>query len=281
MPDDPGVMTRDPQLDSDILEYYERGNEDARLRTSVGRLELWRTQHILRRVLPRPPATILDVGGGSGIHAEWLADAGFAVHLIDPVPLHVAMANQISGVSASIGDARGLDLPATSVDAALLLGPLYHLIVRAERLSALAEAVRVTRPGGLVAAAAISRFASMRDSLHKGWTDDPEWVATVQRAVQTGQHLNSDGHAGRFTTAYFHHPDDLRDEMARVGLHNIQVFAIEGPGSFLHNLDELLDSPAQRRVLMRWIELVELEPTLVGASSHILGVGHVESAGMK
>jgi ubiquinone/menaquinone biosynthesis C-methylase UbiE len=212
------------------------------------------------------------------VHAEWLAKASYNVHLIDPVPLHVSQAEQLDGVTASLGDARELGIATATVDAALLLGPLYHLVIRAERHAALAEALRVTRSGGVVAVAAISRFASMRDSLRKGWVDDPEWIKTVERTVQTGQHVNSAVREGRFTTAYFHRPDDLRNELIEVGLEDVQVYAVEGPGSFLHNLDELLDSPQHRDVLMRWIELVEREPALVGASSHIMAVGRVPPA---
>src|SRR5689334_11767437 len=86
-------------MDRDVLRYYERGEEDRRLREGGGRLELWRTQDVLRRLLPAPPARVVDVGGGSGVHAEWLAADGYAVELVDPVPLHVEQASRISGVS--------------------------------------------------------------------------------------------------------------------------------------------------------------------------------------
>ncbi|MDL4821996.1 methyltransferase domain-containing protein [Actinomadura opuntiae] len=93
-------------MDREVLRYYERGEEDRRLREGDGRLELWRTQDVLRRVLPAPPARVLDVGGGPGVHAEWLAADGHAVELVDPVPLHVEQASRIPGVTARHGDAR-------------------------------------------------------------------------------------------------------------------------------------------------------------------------------
>ena len=85
----------------EILAYYEQGREDARLRSGIGRLEFLRTQDILRRLLPAAPARILDIGGGSGIHAAWLAEDGHQVELLDPVPLHVTLAAQLPGVSAT------------------------------------------------------------------------------------------------------------------------------------------------------------------------------------
>ena len=51
-------------MTTDILSYYNRGDEAARLRHGGGRLELARTQELLRRYLPPAPAAIYDVGGG-------------------------------------------------------------------------------------------------------------------------------------------------------------------------------------------------------------------------
>ena len=77
--------------------------------------------------------------------------------------------------SATLGDARKLAFPDRSADAVLLLGPLYHLTERADRLAALREARRVLRPGGVVFAAAISRFASLLDGLARDLLDDPDF----------------------------------------------------------------------------------------------------------
>ncbi|WP_369267106.1 class I SAM-dependent methyltransferase [Streptomyces harbinensis] len=98
------------EIAPDILAYYdERTDEDTRLsRTADGALELVRTREILRRHLPPPPATVLDVGGGTGIHARWLAAEGYAVHVVDPVPRHVARAARVPGCTAERGDARAL-----------------------------------------------------------------------------------------------------------------------------------------------------------------------------
>jgi ubiquinone/menaquinone biosynthesis C-methylase UbiE len=86
------------------------------------------------------PATVVDVGGGAGAYAMPLASAGYQVHLIDPVPLHVEQAaaasrqagTSLTGISA--GDARDLPVADHSADAVLLLGPLYHLTSREDRL---------------------------------------------------------------------------------------------------------------------------------------------------
>jgi 2-polyprenyl-3-methyl-5-hydroxy-6-metoxy-1,4-benzoquinol methylase len=77
-----------------IESYYSLGQEENRLFTGPMQLEKTRTEDILRRFLPKPPATIVDVGGGAGVYALPLACQGYAVHLIDLVPLHIEQAKK-------------------------------------------------------------------------------------------------------------------------------------------------------------------------------------------
>src|SRR3984885_7579659 len=146
-------------IDAEILAHYAEGREHDRLTSGLS-LELLRTQVLLERFLPAPPARVLDVGGASGVYASWLSGRGYQVHLIDPVPLHREQARADGRCPAAPGDPRHLAEADSSYDAVLLLGPLYHLTERTDRVRALAEARRVTRPGGIVAAAVISRYVS-------------------------------------------------------------------------------------------------------------------------
>jgi hypothetical protein len=75
-------VTPDP-LPSEILSYYARAGEAARLFAGAGQIELARTQEVLLRHLPPGHSTVLDVGGGPGAYARWLAGLGHAAHLID------------------------------------------------------------------------------------------------------------------------------------------------------------------------------------------------------
>ena len=115
----------------DLFTYYAGQDEGQRLfRFPHNRLELLRTRELLQRQLPSPPAVVLDVGGGTGVHAAWLADRGYGVHLVDLVPGHVRAALEHGRVTAEVGGARRLSQADGSVDAVLLLGPLYHLVGR-------------------------------------------------------------------------------------------------------------------------------------------------------
>ena len=258
-------------MDEEIRAYYETGVELDRLRQGYSRVEFARTKELLARRLPPAPARVLDVGGGPGVYAEWLVERGYEVKLVDAVPLHVRRASERSGgrFVAVEGDARRLDETDESYDAVLLLGPLYHLTVRSDRIAALREAHRVLRPGGLIAAAAISRFASLIDGLLSGHLRDAEGWTVVQGDLAHGEHRSPPGRPALFTTAYFHRPEELRDELAEGGFVLDAVFGVEGPGWLLA---EQLDDELLREDVLRVARAVEQEWTVIGTSAHLLAV---------
>jgi ubiquinone/menaquinone biosynthesis C-methylase UbiE len=262
-----------------ILGHYGTGYELERLGEGASRIEFTRTKELLRRFLPPPPAVVLDVGGGPGTYAIWLADLGYRVHLIDSVPLHVEQAAEAAErarhpFTVEVGDARRLEQPDSSVDAVLLLGPLYHLTERTERIQALAEARRVVRTDGTVVAAAISRFASLFDGLDSGFLGDPTFDAIVERDVREGQHRNPTHRIEWFTTAYFHHPDELAKEIDDAGLAFEALLGIEGPAQLVR---DLCDNPERRDDVLRVARTIEQEPTVLGLSSHLLVIARKRS----
>jgi SAM-dependent methyltransferase len=271
-----------PEFDPAIAAHYQHDPERDRLETWA-RLEGIRTRELLSRFLPATPAVVLDIGGARGAYALPLAQEGYEVHLIDPYMPHVEAATTASAAQAdtplasvAVGDARELPFADASADAVLLLGPLYHLPAADDRARALAEAVRVLRSGGVLLAAGISRFASTFDGVRSGLIADPTFEGIVEGDLRDGVHRNPDpdGRPEWFTLSYFHLPEKLRDEFCTAGLEDVQVLAIEGPGSF-QNLGTLLDDPTSRTAVLRAIRRVETEPTLMGASAHLMAIGNV------
>lgn len=267
--------------DPAVVAHYESTREEDRLTVGLGQLERLRVEAVLSRHLPPPPATVLDVGGATGIHAQWLAARGYTVQIVDISPRHVATANHElggAGVSARLGDARSLDEADGSVDVVLLFGPLYHLLERGHRVAALAEARRVVRTGGVVAVGAISRFASLFDGLARGFLFDDDFVPIVQRDLAEGQHRNPASRPHGFTNAYFHHPDELRDEVEESGLEVVELVGLEGLGGWLHQLAVHWEDPVGRERIIWAAEVIESEPSLLGLSGHLLLVARRPSA---
>lgn len=264
-----------PAVTPAILDFYGKTiDESTRLTGSAdGRLELIRTQELLRRHLPAAPAAVLDVGGGPGAHAVWLRADGYDVHLVDPVPRHVEKA-QLLGCTAEVGDARNLSAGDSSYDVVLLMGPLYHLPDAADRRRALAEAFRVVRPGGLVAVAGINQYASLFEHTAFAHLDQEPVRTNIEKILATHVH---DGKRG-FTEAYFHSPQLLEEEVREAGFRDVTVYGVEGPTwSLLKATEQYTGESVADTALfasaLTAARLAEPYPELLAASSHLLAAG--------
>jgi ubiquinone/menaquinone biosynthesis C-methylase UbiE len=266
------------RVDPAVADFYQRTAEEARLEQGAFQLEQARTRELIQRFAPPPPAIVLDVGGAAGAYALWLAGAGYTVHLVDAAPRLVAEAERRSAAaplplaSASVGDARALDAADEAADVVLMLGPLYHLTDAGDRAGALREAARVLKPGGWLFAAAISRYASALDGLARDLFADPRFGGIVEGDLRDGQHRNPTDRLDYFTTAYFHQPDELADEVRGAGLALTGVFGIEGPGWILPDVVERMADAGRRAALLDVARMLETVPAVVGTSAHLLAV---------
>lgn len=263
--------------DVELQAYYARDEERDRLSHGVGRVEFTRTVEIIRRTLPPPGAVVADIGGGPGRYTDWLVEAGYEVVHRDLVDHHVDQVRARHGrrVDAAVADARSLDLADGSVDVVLLLGPLYHLDDQADRITALREARRVVRAGGRVHAAAISRWAPrlygmLVDRVHDRYPVISELIDEMERTGRIPP-----AHDRGFT-GYAHTPEELRHEVRRSGLLLESLVAIEGIAFALSDLDERMDDPRERALLLDVLGVVESVPDLVGLGPHLLATGRKE-----
>jgi ubiquinone/menaquinone biosynthesis C-methylase UbiE len=202
--------------------------------------------------------------------------------LIDAVPRLVEAARRQNKTSPNrlctcqVGDARKLPFDDGVADAVLLLGPLYHLTDATDRLLALREARRVLGPGGVLLAAAISRYASALDGVARDLFSDPSFAAIVQQDLGHGQHRNQTHNWNYFTTAYFHLPDELQAEVTSAGFKCHGVFGLEGPGWIQPDLDQRWADTRKREDLLRVARALETEASIVGLSAHLLAVASTD-----
>jgi SAM-dependent methyltransferase len=258
----------------ELRDHYARGEERGRLDTAFGQVEFLRTCEILERALPPAPAAVADVGGGPGRYALWLAERGYAVHHRDVVELHL---EQLAGdaverrleIESRIADARALDLEDASVDAVLLLGPLYHLPTREERVRALAEARRVVGPGGPVFAAAISRWAPrLHGEVALRLSEEIPGAEQAVPAVEDTGRLPP-LFPGSFT-GYCHRPGELGEEVVAAGLELVDLVGVEGIAFAVADLDDRRSNPYAWRVVLDSARAIERVPELLGLSPHLL-----------
>ena len=255
--------------------YYE-GVFDEGTRLTDTSLEWLRSKELIGRVLPQPPARVADVAGGTGPYAVWLAEMGHQVSLLDLVPSHVAQARDRADAAGVVvdcveGDARALPWSDGSFDVVLVMGALYHLQERADRLACLREAHRVLKPGGALVASYISRWASLFDGYRQGFVVDGRFTTILDADLSSGRHENPFDHPLWFTTAYLHTPTEIPEELASAGFGSTQVLPVEGFTSVSGVPEDLRTAPGIATVLNH-LRVTESEPSLIGVSSHLISL---------
>ncbi len=269
----------------DLRSYYAgSGGHDewTRLATQPGAVEFAVNTDAIARSLP-PGSRVLDIGGGPGRYAIWLAARGHRVTLADLSPDLLDIARDRiaeAGVGAlveEVVEADAHDLarwPDNSFDAALSLGPFYHLPDPADRDRAAAELVRVLKPGGLAFVALMPRYALLRCTLsHPDERRRLTQPAFVRRLLDDGVFVNDV--PGRFTSAYGVRVEEVTPFFAR---HGFATVALIGSQGILAGLEDALtmlarDDPAGYRAALDLAIQTASDPSILGLCNHLLYIG--------
>lgn len=270
-----------PHSKRSIEQYYAEFAEDDRLESARGQLEFERTKRIVRRFLPAPPAVVADIGGGTGPYSFWLASLGYETHLVEPSePLAAicksrmqANPSQAGPRTIEIGDARSPWLGDASCDAVLMLGPLYHLTERDDRVQAIRESRRILKSGGWFFAATITRLASFIDGLCHDTLGDDAFLSIVKADILTGQHRNPTDNILYFTDAFFHRRAEIQAEMEEAGLEVVAQLPVEGLGVLAKDFEAVWSDARKRSILLDLLDRVESIEEVNGASAHHITVG--------
>jgi S-adenosylmethionine-dependent methyltransferase len=265
---------------SNVEKFYNENAQDEWERLGIRhRAEYENTFRALTEFLPPAPAAIIDIGGGPGRYSIALAKQGYRVTLVDLAQGNLDLAKQKAAEAGveleAFVHANALDLkafPEASFDAALLMGPLYHLHQLEERRAALRQAFRLLKPEGRIFAAVITRFASFRDAAVNGYTyvtDDP---AYGEKLLNAGIHDNGEG----FTDAYFAHPDEVIPLGESAGFTTLRLMGCEG---LLAGHEAYVNSLTGKdhQVWLDFNYRFAQEPSLFGASDHLLYIGRKDA----
>jgi len=264
-------------FESEIKRIYDASPEHEWERLNRHRTELAVTLRALKEHLPPSPAKILDCGGGPGRYAIELARQGYQVTLFDLSDGNIALAKTKATAAnvdlAGIHQGTATDLSRyanNTFDAVLLMGPLYHLLENKDRQEAIAEANRVLKPGGILFAAFITRYAPLKWSA----ANDPEWFFTHQdeafAILETGK-LPPRGISDGEFVAYFAHPAEVKPLIGEQGFWIKNLIGLEGLVSEIEEKVNLLSGDAWNS----WVDLnykLASDPSLHGAAEHLLAI---------
>lgn len=257
-----------------VENYYNTHANDEWERLDRHRTEFGVTMKAFEEFLPSPPLDVLDIGGGPGRYALALCGKGYNITLLDLSQANLALARQktagfavpLAGISQ--GDALTLEgIADASFDAVLLMGPLYHLVSEGHRATAVRQAMRVLKPGGLIFAAFITRYAPFRDYAASDpqavFREKDEWDQMWLDGINFGE---------GFTDAYFSMPAEVLPLMETQGFSTIQVLGVEGITAGHEDTINLL----QGKEWEYWLKLnygFAKDPALYAAANHLLYIG--------
>ncbi len=171
------------QTNEYLNDFYNHYDEDGRLAVKHGSVEFLTTMRYIDRYI-RPGERVLEIGAGTGRYSHALARQGYAVDAVELIEHNIAVFrnNTQPGENVAITQGNAMDLSAFADDAydiTLLLGPLYHLYTKEDKQQALREAIRVTRPGGIIFAAyVISDGCLLDEGFLRGNINVAEYVKT-------------------------------------------------------------------------------------------------------
>ena len=139
-----------------------------------------------------------------------------------------------------------------------------------DRITALREANRVLRPGGLVLAFTITNYASTIVGITQGWVWDNDYLSMCEGEITAGDHVRPASWPSLFSTAYFHHPRHIIHEIEESGFKCEGIFGIEGPGWMVPDFEANWRNEERREAILRIARQTECDPVL---SPHNMTVG--------
>ena len=250
---------------SNIEKHYNKHPEDKRLLRRHGIVEFETTMHHLHRFLQQGQY-ILDIGAGTGRYTSALMAEGYQVKAVELVRRNIDVFLKREPLAdVVLGDARNMAfLPSASSDVTLLLGPLYHLIGDEEKLKALNEAKRVTKPGGLIFVAYLMNEYSIlsycfdeeriNDLLTRGVVDQQYHVQ-----VQEGELYD------------YVRLEDINRLNEKAGLERVTIFSPDGAADYMRTrLNQMSDETFAR--FIEYQKCISERLDLIGAGSHVVDV---------
>lgn len=250
---------------SNIEKHYNKHPEDLRLQRRHGIVEFETTMYHLHRFL-RPGYQLLDIGAGTGRYTSALMAEGFDVKAVELVQRNIDVFKKREPTANVVkGDARDMPfLPSATADITLLLGPLYHLIGKEEKVKALTEAKRVTKPGGLIFVAYLMNEYSILS-----YCFDEERIGGLMErgAVDSNFHIQAQ-------------PDELYDYVRledidalnrKAGLERVTIFSPDGPADYMRTRINQMSEETFRRFI-EYQKSVSERADLMGAGSHVVDV---------
>ena len=249
--------------------YYETHDEDARLLSRTGRLEFLTTMRYLERYL-KHGMRILEIGAATGRYSHTLARMGYQVDALELLEHNIEIFRQNTqpGENITIRQGNATDLsafPSETYDITLLLGPMYHLFTREEQHQALSEALRVTKPGGLLFTAYCNNEATILNfCFMQGYLMDPHFNPLIDKETFKCTSNPED----RFV---LHRPEEIDSLMADLPAERLHFIGTDMMTMYIRDTIEQM-SDEMYELYLKYHFLICERPDMTGITNHFLDI---------
>lgn len=253
---------------SNIEKHYNKHPEDQRLLRRHGIVEFETTMHHLHRFL-QPGQFILDIGAGTGRYTSALMAEGYQVKAVELVRRNIEVfLKREPSADVVQGDARNMTfLPSATADVTLLLGPLYHLIGDEEKLKALNEAKRITKPGGLIFVAYLMNEYSILS-----YCFDEERIGDFLARGVVDQNFHIQAEADELYD--YVRLEDINRLNEQAGVQRVTIFSPDGAADYMRTrLNQMSDETFAH--FLEYQKCISERQDLIGAGSHVVDVVRV------
>lgn len=262
-------------ISRNIEVFYNKVSEETRLEKGMGVFEFERIKSLIEKYLSTSSSKIIDVGGGTGKYAEWLAKKGHDIHLVEPIAKHLQLAeNRVKKLKneflVHLGESRKLDFPNNYADHIILHGPLYHLQRKEDRQSTIIEARRVLKNGGIILGFAINYTASTLVGLLNGLIHKRSFFEMCKLELTTGIHNPPDDFPWLLTEAYYHKPEQLKEEFLQQDLTYLNTYAVEGMAWLDKDFFANMGNEKKKKTLIELLQVTENDSYILPFSPHMM-----------
>jgi len=268
-------MKKKQLISKELEAFYNQASEETRLESGMGFFEFERIKSLIERHIKKPNVTIIDVGGGTGKYAEWLAEKGHTVHVIEPVEKHVKLAQKRANklknkFTVTLGESQNLAIENEVADLVILHGPLYHLQKKEDRLQTINEAKRVLKKNGHILGFAINSSASTVAGLMQGLVHKKPFLEMCKTELTTGIHNPPKEFPWLLADGFYHKPKQLKKEFTSKNLEIINLFAVEGMIWLDNEYFANMLNPKKKETLLEILKTTELDESVLAFSPHMM-----------
>ena len=252
----------------EVIEFYNKYDEDNRLKSKTHLPEYLITMKYIKKYLT-PNSKILEIGAGTGRYSIALADMGYDITSVELVPHNIEILKSKIKTEHKIkvfeGNACDLSfIEDNTYDIVLLLGPMYHLFTKEDKVRALCEAKRVTKPGGIIFVAYVMNEYSI---LTYGFKQ--KHIAECVRDGRISEEFQCmSAPSDLYDYVRIEQIDALNQE---AGLERIKIITPDGPANYMRQVLNSLTEEEFELFIQYHLSTCERQD-LIGAAAHTVDI---------